>query len=62
MLHLIFFQFPLTSKFVPLKVAEVWNLTLLYSLADTSSFSHAQCLISNSYLSIPMSYPVSLFQ
>lgn len=62
MSHLIFLKFLPTSKLVPLKVAEVWDLTMLYSLADTSPFPHTQCLISNSCLPIPVSYPVSLFQ
>lgn len=34
---LILFQFPLTSNLVPLKVAEVWDMTQLYFLVDTSS-------------------------
>lgn len=62
MTHLIFLKFLPTSKLVPLKVAEVWDLTMLYSLADTSPFPHTQCLISNSCLSIAVSYPVSQFQ
>lgn len=62
MSHLIFLKFLPMSKLVPLEVVEVWDLTMLYSLADTSPFPHTQCLISNSCLSIPVSYPVSLFQ
>lgn len=62
MSHLIFLRFLPTSKLVPLKVAEVWDLTMFYSLADTSPFPHTQYLISNSCLSIPVPYPVSLFQ